>query len=412
MKKLKGNLILLFCITLCGAGVQMFAQEKVKIKEALKSFDSFYDKSLRSYGIVGSSFMLIHDNRVLDKRFYGTAHIENKIPIDEKTTYHWASITKTFTAIAIMQLRDRGKLNLDDPVIKYIPELKQIHNTHGDTSEITIRQLMSHSAGFRSSTFPWGRGKEWSPAEPTKWEQITAMLPYTEVEFKPGNKFSYSNLGIVFLGRIIELVTGDDYEVYINKNIFKPLEMYRSYFDATPYYLLRHRSHSYYLLNGDLKPGRFDMNTGITVSNGGLNAPFEDMVKYMQFLLGVERDKATYDFVLKRSSLEEMWKPVLPVDWGEVPNGRNRREFIGLSFFIEENYGMRFIGHSGGQNGFITHFYLQPETRTAYLIAFNTYVGEPGKDPSELTRQLDREIKEKLFENVFPLFKDDYKASR
>ena len=188
--------------------------------------------------------------------------------------------------------------------------------------------------------------------------------------------------------------------------------MYRSYFDATPYYLLRYRSHSYYLMNGNLKPGRFDMNTGITVSNGGLNAPFEDMVKYLHFLLGIGRDKSIYDFVLKRSSLEEMWKPILPVDWGEGPNGQNRRDFIGLSFFVEENYGMRFIAHSGGQNGFITHFYLQPETRTAYLIAFNTYVGEHGKDASGLTRQLDREIKEHIFENVFPLINNQYESKR
>ena len=82
--------------------------------------------------------------------FYGLADAERNRPVDEETIYHWASITKTLTGIAIMQLRDRGLLSLDDPVIKYVPELRAAHNPYGDMSEITIRQLMSHSAGFRN----------------------------------------------------------------------------------------------------------------------------------------------------------------------------------------------------------------------------------------------------------------------
>ena len=90
------------------------------------------------------------------------------------------------------------------------------------------------------------------------------MMPYTQIEFRPGSRFSYSNPGIVFLGRVIERVSGDDYEVYIDKNIFKPLEMYRSYFDTTQSHLLGHRSHSYSRRDESVKPGRFDVDTGIT----------------------------------------------------------------------------------------------------------------------------------------------------
>jgi CubicO group peptidase (beta-lactamase class C family) len=249
----------------------------------------------------------------LTRNFYGLAHREQNRAVDEHTIYHWASITKTFTGIAIMQLRDRGLLKLDDPIIKYVPELKDVHNPFGPMDAITIRHLLSHSAGFRAGTWPWGGDKDWQPHEPQHWSQLVAMMPYTEILFKPGSKFSYSNPGIIFLGRVIETLTKDDYEVYIDKNIFKPLEMYRSYFDATPYHLLKHRSHSYYLQDGKLTPARFDVDTGITVSNGGLNAPLTDMAKYLNFLMGDPRKQEIYDQVLKRASLEEMWQPQVSI---------------------------------------------------------------------------------------------------
>ncbi len=125
-----------------------------------------------------------------------------------------------------MQLRDRGLLSLDDPIVKYIPELRQVHNPFGDMGEITIRHLMTHSAGFRGATWPW-KDKAWQPHEPLHLSQLVAMFPYTEIEFKPGSQWSYSNPGIIFLGRVIELLTTDDFEVYVNKNIFMPLDMTR-----------------------------------------------------------------------------------------------------------------------------------------------------------------------------------------
>ncbi len=371
-----------------------------------REFKPFFEQMMRQNGIVGSSFMLVQDNLVIAQEFFGLANKEKLQPVDENTIYHWASITKTFTAIAIMQLRDRGLLRLDDPVIKYLPELRAVHNPFGEMSEITIKHLMTHTAGFRDATWPWGGNKDWHPHEPKHWQQLVAMMPYTEILFKPGSKFSYSNPGIIFLGRIIEELTGDDYEVYIDKNIFRPLEMYRSYFDSTPYHLLKHRAHSYYLKEGNLTPARFDVDTGITVSNGGLNAPLTDLVKYMNFLMGDQKKQDLYDQILKRSSLEEMFQPQITIEPGSMPaqEGQGRQDSIGLTFFIEENYGMRLIGHGGSQNGFLSHFYLRPETRTSYLIAFNTHAIPTEKDKSQDTRRLDREIKDYLFQKAFPIF--------
>ncbi len=382
------------------------AQTPLNFEQARLGFKAFYEQQLKQHGIIGSSFMLIHDNQIVDQNFYGLAHREQNRAVDENTIYHWASITKTFTGIAIMQLRDRGLLKLDDPIIKYVPELKDVHNPFGPMDAITIRHLLSHSAGFRAGTWPWGGDKDWQPHEPQHWSQLVAMMPYTEILFKPGSKFSYSNPGIIFLGRVIETLTKDDYEVYIDKNIFKPLEMYRSYFDTTPYHLLKYRSHSYYLQDGKLTPARFDVDTGITVSNGGLNAPLTDMARYLNFLMGDPRKQEIYEQVLKRASLEEMWQPQVSITADAIvtPEGRNRKDAMGLCYFIEDNFGHHFIGHSGSQNGFITHFYLRPDNRTAYIVAFNTHGMPTEKRKDQDTRLLDREIKDWLFERVFPLF--------
>lgn len=368
-----------------------------------REFKKNYEADMRRQGIVGSSFYFMQGNRVIAKDFYGLADAEQNRPVDEDTIYHWASITKTFTGIAIMQLRDRGLLKLDDPVIKYLPELKAVHNPYGDINEITIRHLMTHSAGFRNPTWTWrDDDKDWQPFEPQRWEQLVAMMPYTEVLFKPGSRFSYSNPGVIYLGRIIELLSHDDYEVYIDKNIFKPLEMYRSYFDSTPYHLLKNRSHSYYVRDGKRTPARFDADTGITVSNGGLNAPLPDMGKYLNFLLGDPQKQAVYDNVLKRSSLEEMWQPQLKAAGDFTQGWMNEDTAVGLLFFLDDIEGQRYVGHNGDQNGFKSYLSLCPRKRTASILIFNTETHPTINGPQNLLSPESR-----IARSVLRLFRGD-----
>jgi CubicO group peptidase (beta-lactamase class C family) len=149
-----------------------------------------YRRALQQGGIVGSSLMVVRDGRILARQNEGFQNGERREPVTNDTIYHWASITKTFTGLAIMQLRDRGLLSLDDPAVKYVPELRLAHNPFGDISQVKIRHLMSHSAGVRASTWPWGGDQTWHPFEPTSWAQLVAMLPYTDVMFAPGSKAS------------------------------------------------------------------------------------------------------------------------------------------------------------------------------------------------------------------------------
>jgi len=357
----------------------------------------FHKERVTQAGIVGSSLVLVRGGTVVAQQQVGFQDLDAKRPVDADTIFHWASITKTFTGIAIMQLRDRKLLALDDPIVKYVPEIREVHNPYGDISQVTIRQLMSHMAGFRARTWPWGGDEDWHPFERTRWEQVVAMFPYTKLLFPPGSKYSYSNPGIIFLGKTIERLTGDDFEVYVTKNILMPLGMTRAFFDRAPYHLLKQRSHSYYRSEQGLKEGRFDFDTGITVSNGGLSAPLGDMAKYLAFLLGDERRAAEYDGVLARASLEEMFTPVARAADGEGGTGDDVR--MGLSFFIERHQGLEVLAHSGSQGGFLSHIYLHRPSRTAYVIAYNTEARS--KAAGEITRKVDAEIRDVMLKEVF-----------
>jgi CubicO group peptidase (beta-lactamase class C family) len=316
-------------------------------------------------GVVGGSVMFVKGGEVLGFEAHGFADRDGKRAVDRDSIFHWASCTKTFTGIAVMQLRDRGKLRLDQPIVDFVPELRPVHDPFGAIDAITLQQLMTHSAGFRAGTWPWGGDQDWHPHEPTQWSQLVAMMPYTAIEFAPGSKFSYSNPGIVFLGRAIERLSGDDYEVYMDKNVLRPLGMSRTYFDVTPYHLQPHRSHSYEVKGKEVRDLGPDFDTGITVSNGGLNAPLGDMARYLGFLLGAMPAGSDAANVLGRSSLEAMWEP-------RLPTSASGKEHIGLCFFVQEHGGTRFPTHTGGQRSFVTFFYVHPASGTGACGAFNT----------------------------------------
>jgi CubicO group peptidase (beta-lactamase class C family) len=357
-----------------------------------------YHQRLQDAGIVGSSVMFVRNGAVVHQAFEGFQDLASKRPVDADTIFHWASITKTFTGVAILQLRDRGLLSLDDPAVKYVPELRQVHSAYGDISQVKIRHLMSHSAGFRAGTWPWGGDQPWHPFEPTRWDQVVAMFPYTELLFAPGSKYSYSNPGVIFLGRIIESLSGDDYEVYIAKNLFMPLGMTRSFFDRAPYHLAANRSHSYTRVEGELKEQRFDFDSGITVSNGGLNAPLGDMAKWLAFLAGASGAGGPAAAVLARPSIDEMFTPQIRAVDGEGGSGSDVQ--AGLSSFIEHHGGLELVGHSGDQNGFISHLYIHRPTRSGYIVSFNTDASSKS-DPRRTTRAVDNDLRDAIIQHLF-----------
>lgn len=356
--------------------------------DAWRELEGEFATGCRDAKVVGSSLLFVRGQEVLGRAYHGLADLETRRAVDAGTIFHWASITKTLTAIAVLQLRDRGLLKLSDPIVEHVPELVAVHNPHGPLRAITIEHLLSHAAGFRGPTWPWG-GAPWHPHEPTRWEQLVAMLPYTQIEFPPGSRYSYSNPGIVFLGRAIERLTGDEYEVYAEKNLLRPLGMRTAYFDRTPWHLLAQRSNNYTLGKDGPVANGLDFDTGITVSNGGLNASLTDMAGYLAFLLGAVEPGSAAAGVLERSSLEEMWVPRHPCS-----EGKEQKDSIGLGFFVIDRGQERFLGHTGGQKAFITFFYVHPPTRTGALGAFNTSSAGP----------VSSRLRARMMDRLTPLF--------
>ena len=352
-----------------------------RAETSLDQFHSSFDQELASHHVVGGAFGFVRAGGAQTEIYFGEARREAHQKIDAHTTYNWASITKTMTVIAILQLRDRGLLSLDDPAVRYVPELRQVHDTFGPVDAITIRDLLNHSAGFRNPTWPWDCDAtpkcDWQPFEPTRWSQVEAMLPYTDVAFKPGSRWSYSNLGYVFLGQIIERLTGDDFEVYITKNILMPLGMTSSYFDKAPYFMQADVSGSYLRAGDTITPQPLDFDTGITTSNSGLKAPISDLLKYERFLIGDPNNKL-YDVVLKRSSLEEAWKATLPIEPAVSGAPAGTAPMIGLGFYVFNVDGHRYISHDGDQGGFTAELMVDPDRGCASVIMSNTTdTGQP-----------------------------------
>ena len=353
----------------------MHAQAPAGWADFAKLFQTYVD----SDKVVGASVVDVKAGKETARYNTGFADRTANVRVDSQTIFHWGSITKSLTAISIMQLRDRGKLSLDDKIVRWVPELRAIHDPYGMIDSITIRMLLSHTAGFQNPTWPYGNDQPWEPFEPTTWNQLVAMMPYQQLLFKPGSRYGYSNPGFVYLARVIEQITGDPWDAYVQKNIFAPLEMNRSYFRSTPYFLASHRSHNYYVRRDSTSPetpqlidNGAEFDPGITSPNGAWNAPVSDLVKYVAFLTnanlpGVPRER--YDIVLKRSSLDEMWKPGMPMSQG-YESAAN--EWMGLSFFVLDRGGQRILGHTGSQAGFRSFYYFVPETQTGVVAVFNT----------------------------------------
>ena len=256
-----------------------------------------------------------------------------------------------------MQLRDRGLLTLDDKVTRWVPELREIHDPYGMIDSITIRMLLSHSAGFQNPTWPWGNGEPWEPFEPTTWNQLVAMMPYEQLLFKPGSKYSYSNPGFIYLARIIEKMTGDPWQSYVQKNLLSPLGLDRSYFGSTPYYLAADRSHNYYVRHDSttkrdsMIDNGADFDPGITIPNGGWNSPLDDLATYLAFLTnspGGRLPKERYDVILKRSTLEEMWQSGREHERERLRLGERLDGVVVLRYAARRRDDSRSHGESGG----------------------------------------------------------------
>jgi CubicO group peptidase (beta-lactamase class C family) len=299
----------------------------------------------------------------------GLADREAGRAVGQETAFRIASMTKNMTSLAILSLRDQGRLALDAPVSTYIPQFASVKPATADSAPVTVRHLITHTAGFVTDD-PWGdRVLGMTPAE------LDAMIAGgTLFARPPGIAFEYSNLGYGFAGRVITNVSGEPYQSYIRRTILEPLGMTRTTFDAIA------ASKDDYAFPYRLDEGHFSRERiepdGEVGAMGGLATTVPDYARYVAFLLGAWPARDDPDTgPVRRSSVRELslWhappfaiegRPDTPSAYGD-----------GLMTSIDPRLG-RLLHHSGGLPGYGSHVLMLPDRGWGvFAFANKTYAG-------------------------------------
>ncbi|MHA8093852.1 serine hydrolase domain-containing protein [Aquirufa lenticrescens] len=332
-----------------------------KIRSFIPTLDSLFKQQANLSKMPGLVYGIVYQGRLIHSNALGLAQIENGIKADKTIDFRIASMSKSFASMAILQLRDAGKLRLDDPAANYIPELKSTQSLTKDAPVITIRHLLTHAAGFPEDN-PWG-DRQLGISDETFKAMIKKGITFST---NPGVSYEYSNMGFAMLGLIIKNVSGQSYQSYIQEHIFKPLGMNNTYWEYSEVPANKLAYGYRWLDNKWVKqPMEHD---GAYGAMGGLITTLEDFSKYTALHLSAwpERDE-TEKGPLKRSSLREMQFP-----WNisgfnpqyTYPNGRIGSSFTSYGYglgFLQDDQGRRSLGHSGGLPGFGSNWRIYPD---------------------------------------------------
>ena len=193
---------------------------RARLESAFGDIDRLFTDFVKTTHVPGAAWGIVVDGELAHVGTAGIRDIASNTPVDADTVFRIASMTKSFTAMAILKLRDEGRLALDDPAERYVPELKGLHYPTSDSPRITIRHLLTHSEGFPEDN-PWG-DQQLSETEESLTRMLRSGIPFSTA---PGTAYEYSNYGFAILGRIVSTVSRQPYDDYVTKNILMPLGM-------------------------------------------------------------------------------------------------------------------------------------------------------------------------------------------
>jgi CubicO group peptidase (beta-lactamase class C family) len=335
-----------------------------RIKKVLPVIDSIYKNHAAENHFPGIAFGIVVDGHLIYRGNYGYTDLEKKILVTSASLFRIASMSKSFTAMAILKLRDEGKLNLDDPAYFYIPALKNIKYPTADAPPITIRHLLTHGAGFPEDN-PWG-DRQLADTDKDLMEFIGKQISFSN---PPGIAFEYSNLGFTLLGKIVTAVSGKRYQDYIKENIWQRLGMKNTeweYANVAPEKL----THGYRWLNNQWNEEKLlhDTPDGSWGAMGGMISSIDEFANYMALhMLAWPPSNMEETGPVKRSTVREMHHPwrfngLYPNN--QFPDGRN------CTLATAYNYGLGwmqdcdnkiYISHSGGLPGFGSQWRIMPD---------------------------------------------------
>ncbi len=302
--------------------------------------------------IPGLSLLVVRHGKVVRADGFGLANVELQVPVKAETVFQSGSVGKQFTATAVMMLVEEGKIGLDDPLTKYFADAPS------EWKHVTVRELLSHTAGFGDYPKNFDFRKDWTE------DQELKLIESIPLAYPPGTKWAYSNFGYVTLGILIHRVTGEFYGDFLQQRIFRPLGMTStriiSEADIVP-----NRAAGYRLVKGELKNQEWVSPVVNTTADGSLYFTILDLAKW---------DAALYtEKLLKRSSLDLMWTPV------KLKDGKTNSGNYGFGWFIDSRDGHRCIHHDGSWQGFETAIDRYVDDELTVVALSNLADAEPGK---------------------------------
>ena len=345
--------ILCALLVLVSIGASATVQTGGTLVERLDSIAGAGVREDRAVGIVAA---VVKGKDTLLLKAYGKADVERDVPATVDTVFQIGSDTKQFTAAAILQLRDDGKLSLDDEITKWLPDFE----TRGN--KVTLRHLLAHTSGIVDLTeMPELRAMKLIRNPAVTRDEVYKVISRYPLQFPTGTMQTYSNSGFWLLGLVIEKASGMTYEEYVEKQIFERLGMTRSMYCNSSESVPR-RAYGHGLRNG-IKPfvRVIPIVHTATYASGALCSTAEDLITWLKALHGGK--------ALSRRSSVEMITP------SKLNDGTPLRYSMGL-FVGEDRRGLRFIGHGGGGFGYssVTRWY--PDAQLAVVVLTNS---EPDK---------------------------------
>ncbi len=315
-----------------------------------RHLDPFVTDRMRAWDTPGLSLAIVHDGAEAVTRGYGFADREAERPMTDATLVVLGSTTKAFTALAVMQLVERGLIDLDASPTRYLPWFR---TPEGRQDELTIRQLLSHSAGY-----PWGILFT-DRVYPQELEAYVRWLGGVRLASAPGARFGYSNDPFVVLGLVVERVTGMAFETYMDAHVLTPLRMSSATFDAE---VARERglARGYHVPWRSAEPLDVDFQRSERPA-GTLMASAAELAHYLRMLLDGGRFEGRS--LVSDDALRSMWTPVVPVDGSGLG--------YGLGWYLDTVAGMQLVWHLGSVRNSGSHVVLVPEAEVAIAVASN-----------------------------------------
>lgn len=369
--------IILYCFLLISLSIQAQTNkinEYPEVKAKIKLAELWINELIDYYGLPGAAVGIVYNQELVYSNGFGYSNLENKVRISENTLFRIASISKLFTGTAIMQLRDAGKLHLDDPIKKYI-DWFELKKPESHWEDVTIRQLLTHTSGIpREAAFPY-----WTDRQFPTMQQIQETLPDQTMIFEPETKWKYSNLGISLLGKIIENVSGVTYDEYIHKNIFAPLEMNASRTQIDQDNPNLATGYLYPVENGKKVEALFTDSKGITAA-ANLSTSISDIAKFISLQFSSDSK------VLKQSTLREMHRP----HWMR-PGWKNG---WGLAFSTFYSGSKLYVGHAGWISGYRSQVLFNVDDKVGVVVFLNTEEFNPYKIADRIYKMVADPLKE------------------